>query len=261
MFDFFKKNKDDKNLDVKGLRDEVLRFIKEELQRLDGGEGEGIASLQLFVNPEAGQQHLFETALYTSNPAQFQEEIQRIADNFALNLPGEWKMEVQFVEELPAGAIRGIQQPIGLMIKNAVVPLSAVSSATAYLKVLNGQAEETIYQLDAAMKRINIGREKNVQSSDGGFRVNTIAFHTEAHESNKYISRQHAHLEWDAKAGTFQLYGDEGGVPPANKTKVRSAANETLHKLNSTQIGYPLQDGDQVILGESAVLEFTLILK
>jgi len=261
MFDFFKKNKDDKNLDVKGLRDEVLQFIKEELQRLDGGEGEGIASLQLFVKPGSGQQHLFETALYTSNPAQLQEEIQRIADNFALNLPGEWKMDVQFVEEIPGGAIHSIHQPVGLMIKNAVVQVSATVSVTCYLKVLNGQAEERIYQLDAGAKRINIGREKNVQSGDGGFRVNTIAFFTEAHESNKYISRQHAHLEWDPKAGTFQLYGDEGGVPPANKTKVRSAADETLHKLNSTQVGYPLQNGDQVILGDSAVLEFTLILK
>lgn len=261
MFDFFKKNKGDNNLDVKGLRDEALQFIKEQLQRLEGGEGEGIASIQIFVKPDAGQQHLFETALYTSNPAQFQEEIQRIADNFALNLPSGWKMELQFVDEIPGGAIRSTQQQIALMIKNAVLQVPAPVSVTGYLKVLNGQAEETIYQLDAGVKRINIGREKNVQSSDGGFRINTIAFHTEAHESNKYISRQHAHLEWDPKAGTFQLYGDEGGVPPANKTKVRSAADETLHKLNSTQVGYPLQNGDQVIIGESAVLEFTLILK
>ena len=53
------------------------------------------------------------------------------------------------------------------------------------------------------------------------------------------------------------LYADEGGVPPGNKVKVRSGTSETLNKLISTQIGHRLDEGDQVILGEGAVIVFT----
>ncbi|OIQ65789.1 hypothetical protein GALL_526500 [mine drainage metagenome] len=53
------------------------------------------------------------------------------------------------------------------------------------------------------------------------------------------------------------IFADDGGVPPRNKIKVRSALFENLVKLHSVGIGHKLAEGDQVILGESAVLEFS----
>ena len=53
------------------------------------------------------------------------------------------------------------------------------------------------------------------------------------------------------------LYADEGGVPPGNKIKVKTLKDDNLVKLHSTEIGHCLIDGDQVILGDSAVLEFS----
>jgi hypothetical protein len=53
------------------------------------------------------------------------------------------------------------------------------------------------------------------------------------------------------------LFADEGGIPPGNKIKIRSASTENLIKLNSTHIGHRLEEGDQVILGETAVFEFS----
>lgn len=260
MFDFFKKNKDNTNLDAKGLRDEVLQFIKEELQHLDGGEGKGIAALQLYINAAEADRFKFEAALYAAEPEKLKEEVQRIADNFALDLPAEWVLDVSFTTEIPPAAKLAKGVAAGLIIKNALAISTTDFQATAYLKVVNGKAEEETYTLKPGLKRLNIGREKNVQSKDGSFRINEIAFYSDAHDSNKYISRQHAHLEWDAKANAFLLYADEGGVPPANKTKIRSALDGNLHKLNSAEVGYALKNGDQVILGESAVLEFTLVL-
>jgi hypothetical protein len=99
-----------------------------------------------------------------------------------------------------------------------------------------------------------------VQTRDNFFRINTIAFPAESTaDSNKYISRQHAHIEWDNGTGTFLLFADEGGVPPRNKIKIRSLQNEDPVKLQSTRVGYSLQEGDQIILGETALLEFSYL--
>jgi hypothetical protein len=54
------------------------------------------------------------------------------------------------------------------------------------------------------------------------------------------------------------IFADEGGVPPRNKTKISIAADDKLIKLNSTQIGHPMNEGDQVILGESVVFLFSV---
>ena len=49
------------------------------------------------------------------------------------------------------------------------------------------------------------------------YRINTIAFPGGEHDANKYISRQHAHIEWSDEGGCFLLYADEGGVPPESE--------------------------------------------
>jgi hypothetical protein len=122
--------------------------------------------------------------------------------------------------------------------------------------VLHGDAEKETYTITSGSGTINIGRDKKVQTRDNFYRINTIAFPAEStHESNKYISRQHAHIEWDSATGAFLLFADEGGVPPRNKIKVRSQSNDPV-KLQSTKTGYSLQHGDQIILGETALLEF-----
>ena len=256
MFDFFKKDNQNNKLDVKELREIIIQFIKEQLQQLDGGEGGNIIALQLYVNPQQEERFLYDAALYIASPEKFQDEVQRIADNFAIDLPAGWKLEVNYVPEIPAGVIISKEAKAGLSIKIASAVTVVETSASGLIRVLNGTAEQEEYMLEPGTKRINIGREKNVQIADGSFRLNAIAFPADAHESNKFISRQHAHIEWDEKSAAFLVYADEGGVPPANKTKIRSSKDNSIHKLNSSQVGYLLKSGDQVILGESAVLEF-----
>ena len=105
--------------------------------------------------------------------------------------------------------------------------------------------------------KVTIGREKRVQMPDGFFRENVIAFPANStNESNKFVSRQHAHIEWDNDSGSFLLFADEGGIPPRNKVKLRSVDGE-LDKLQTMEIGHLLKEGDQIILGDSAVLEFS----
>jgi hypothetical protein len=255
MFDIFKKGENNQPMDVKAIRDAVLRGVKQELQKSEGGEGRNIKSICLFIACPDVEKHVYESAVYLDAPEKLQKEIQKIADDFALNIPENWTLEVDFPTELPPEArqIKGTCAGIFIRTKEN----SIQKSATGYVHVLAGAAEKKVYQFSSIDGKINIGRDKSTQVSDGFFRHNHIAFPAEKDEVNKYISRQHAHIEWSNDSGAFMFFADEGGVPPGNKVKIRSAASETLNKLMSTQIGHRLEEGDQVILGESAVILFS----
>lgn len=255
MFELFKSDQEGPQ-DVKGFRNALLRFIKEELQIVEGGEGSNIKGLHLFVACRDEEKHIYESAVYIDEHGRLKEEIQKIADDFAIDLPENWILETSFVDILPLEAKKIPKLCIALFIKTRQHIIQ--KSAKAYIKILNGEAEQTKYTITSGADKINIGREKKVQGNDGFFRVNTIAFPGDLdNEANKYISRQHAHILWNNDAGCFMIFADNGGVPPQNKIKIKSLNNDIPIKLNSTQIGHVLLDGDQIILGESAVLEFS----
>ena len=195
LFDLFKK-KEDKGLnDVKGLRDALLKFIKEELQKAEGGEGKHIKGINLFINADAGEKHLYEAATYLDDPEKFKEEIQRIADDFALDIPENWLLDISFDDELPADVIRSADLKAAIFIRTKDHNIQ--KSGSGYIRVLNGEAEKEEYPLNSSDGKINIGRESKAQVNDGFFRLNQIAFPgSSQNESNKFVSRQHAHIEW-----------------------------------------------------------------
>ncbi|PAW93861.1 hypothetical protein CKK33_10285 [Mucilaginibacter sp. MD40] len=256
MFNFFKNDKADRPSDVKGIRYELLQFIKQELQKAEGGEGGNIRGLNLYINAPAADKSLYEAAVHTEEPEVFKDEVQRIADDYAVNLPQNWQLDVIFDEELPAEAVPARNIDAAFFIKTGSNFIK--QSASAYIRVLGGETEQKEYHIQSGKDKINIGRDKKAQADDGFFRTNHIAFPSDgADEANKYVSRQHAHIEWSDEAGKFYIYADEGGIPPRNKIKIRSEKSEDVIKLSSTHIGHQLQEGDQIILGQSAVLEFS----
>lgn len=255
MFDLFKQKKEERPTDVKGIRDALLLFIKEQLQKAEGGEGGMLRGMQLFLFPTAEEKHLYEAAVYVEEEGRFREEVQKIGDDYAIDLPEGWNLEVAFTETPPPDAVKAKDIEAGLFFSTRKQPtLKALT--TAYVRVLNGAAEKEVYTITSTGGKVCIGREQKVQGADGFYRTNNIAFPPGAHDANKYISRQHAHIEWSDDLGGFLLFADEGGVPPRNKVKVRSG-DSTPVKLQATNIGHLLQDGDQVILGESALIEFS----
>jgi hypothetical protein len=256
MFDLFKKNENKGSQDVKSLRDTLLRFIKTELQKAEGGEGSHIKGVNLFITANSNEKHIYEAAVYAAEPDRFKQEIQKIADDYALDLPSNWVLEVSFDEPIPTEALNSKELNAALFIRTKEHTL--LKTGSAYIAVLSGEAEQTGYQITSDTGRINIGRERKAQVAGGFFRTNHIAFPGDsANPSNKFISRQHAHIEWNNDEGYFMLYADEGGVPPGNKIKVKTLKGDNLIKLHSTEIGHCLADGDQIILGDSAVLEFS----
>lgn len=257
MFNLFSRNAAEKPQDVKAIREALIVFIKQELQKLEGGEGKHIKGFQLFVSCLPVERYMYESAVFAEEEGRFKNEIQRIADDFAIDLPYSWTMETIFIDELPADVIKMSNLDAGLYIKTPE-HVAIEKSGTAYIRILNGEAEQSEYLISSADGKINIGRERKAQDSDGFIRVNEIAFpDTSTNECNKYISRQHAHIEWNNDAGSFMLFADDGGVPPRNKVKIRSTTDHNPIKLTFTELGHELQEGDQIILGESAVLEFS----
>jgi hypothetical protein len=259
MFNLFNKQNPEKPQDVKTLREALLFFIKQELQKMEGGEGRHIKGFELYVCCLPEDRFMYDSALFFEDQERFRNEVQRIADDFAIDLPEKWTLEVLFVDELPGKGVKMKNLDVALAIKT---PEHVVvkKSTSARIRILNGEAEKTEYTIRAADGRINIGRDRKAQDNDGFVRENHIAFpDSSSNQGNKYISRQHAHIDWDKETSAFLLFADEGGVPPRNKVKVRSAEAHNTVKLTFTEFGHRLLEGDQIILGESAILEFSYI--
>lgn len=241
--------------DVKLVRSRLLQALKEQLARAEGGEGGNIRGLHLFFAPPPSDRQIYESAIYLEEEGRFRNEIQRIADDYALDLPAGWTLETAFVETLPAEALAVSGLPAALFVRTRQRALA--TAASGRIRVLNGEAEQEEYLIRSEDGRINIGREKKVQGADGFFRINHIAFPSVSMaDANRYVSREHAHIRFDAGSGQFLLFADEGGVPPRNKIKIRPAGTDASIKLQSTQVGHALQPGDQIMLGESALLEW-----
>ena len=252
MFDFLKS----RPRDIKGIRGALLQFIKDQLQKAEGGEGSNIRGLYLYITCQPEDKHLYEAAIYADEENRFkEEEVQKIADDYAIDLPESWILQISFVDAAPREAIKAENIDGALFISTKKKP-KVHAASTAFIRVLNGEAEKEMYTITATTGKINIGREKKAQTAEGFYRENYIAFPAGSrNESNRSVSRAHAHIEWDAEAGAFYIFADEGGIPPGNKMKVRTEGGTPV-KLQTTQFGHRLEEGDQVILGESALLEF-----
>jgi pSer/pThr/pTyr-binding forkhead associated (FHA) protein len=255
MFDLFKRKPPERPTDVKGIREGLLQFIKEQLSKIEGGEGGHIKGLQLFIVCSDAEKHLYEAAVYQEEADKFKNEVQKLADDFAIALPYDWTLEILFKENEPPEAVKAQWVDAALFVKTTRQTIQ--KTATAYINVLTGTAEKETYTLESQGGKVYIGRDTKVQTSNGFYRINNIAFPGDSNdEANKFISRQHAHIEWDNEIGAFLLYADEGGLPPRNKVKVRSVEGDAV-KLQTDKVGHLLKEGDQIMLGNGALLGFT----
>lgn len=104
----------------------------------------------------------------------------------------------------------------------------------------------------------NIGRGRFVQK-DGAFRENHIVFDdsTDSPLREHYLnmSRNHAHIGFDATKGFF-FQVDDGGAYPGKTLLINGGKQINCDCVNTT---FPLQDGDKIIVKNETVIETMLI--
>ncbi|MEJ7676506.1 MAG: hypothetical protein WKG06_01225 [Segetibacter sp.] len=156
MFDFLKS----RPKDIKGIRGALLQFIKDQLQKAEGGEGNNIRALYLYITCRPEDKHLYEAVVYADEESRFKgEEVQKIADDYAIDLPSNWTLQISYVDAAPAEAMKAQDIDAAIIISTKKKPKIHAAS-TAYIKVLNGEAEKPVYTITSTSGRINIGREK-----------------------------------------------------------------------------------------------------
>lgn len=146
----------------------------------------------------------------------------------------------------------------------AVLPITvSVVSSKVQIEVLHdrGKLLKDVYVLSSTDKEQywNIGRGKISQVGKGYIRQNHIIFDDDSvNECNKYVSRNHAHIEYSEGVG-FLLYVDEGGRRSV-KNRTRVIRGKEFMDLESNMIvPIQLQDGDQIELGKHAILGFKIV--
>src|SRR5687767_5988700 len=155
MLDMFKNNQQTGERDVKAIRDQLLQFIKSQLQKVEGGEGSNIKGLHLFIACSNVERYMYEAAVYIDEEDRFKnEEVQRIADDYAIDLPASWVMEIVFTEALPVEAVKVQGLDAALFIQTRKRTL--IKSATAVIKVLNGEAEKEEYKIESTSGKVTI---------------------------------------------------------------------------------------------------------
>jgi hypothetical protein len=114
------------------------------------------------------------------------------------------------------------------------------------ITVLQGTATQRHYAFTA--DRVDLGRGGEVRDTRHGLvRTNHVAFTPAAGDGDHTISRQHAHIAWDAPSGGFRVH-DDGSV---HGTRIQRSGKTVPVPFGSR--GVRLQSGDEIVLGAARV--------
>ncbi len=105
------------------------------------------------------------------------------------------------------------------------------------------------------VKCFNIGRGAFPNVGEGGYRQNNIAIDDKNNlETNRYVSRAHAHIGFSETIG-FYLQVEYGGSRlSGNRTRI--FRGEEKIEVENVEVKEPLQNGDLIELGKAVVLQF-----
>ena len=120
----------------------------------------------------------------------------------------------------------------------------------ARLRVRHGQSNAS--ELSIQKSRVHIGREVDVYRNGGMYRRNDLAF-VEDSEVNRSVSREHAHIDYDATTGEYRLFNDRWyarGTDCGTRI-VRDGVSLEVHRDTR---GSKLEPGDEIHLGRAIVI-------
>jgi hypothetical protein len=232
------------------IRLAVLDAIKAKSHRANGKNvfPYNLVRVQLLGVPKE-QQAVFASTFLRSY---FTEELKSGLVRSAYRFPEDLDVEISTTPDLPMPGKEWLSVETELVRSTApaVVPQDA---KPARLSVMHGVANRP--ELPLKKVRINIGRTVEVFRGAGPSRRNDLAF-IEENDVNKTVSREHAHIEYSRKDGTYRLFNDRQYKGEANCGLwiVREGLSHPVHRSDR---GTVLESRDEIHLG-NAVVRFQL---
>ena len=231
------------------IRIAVLDAVKEKAHRAGGKLvfPYNLIRVHLLGVPSE-QAAVFRSAFLSSY---FAEELRNGLSRGSYRFPPELAVDVTTTDAMPAAGESWLN--VETLIEDAKPEPVAMIAQHAHLKVSIGKAEPAELMLDRA--RTNIGRTRDAVQSGGPTRHNDIAF-SEEDSLSRSVSRQHAHIELDAKSGQYRLFNDRvyKGAEQCGVYLVRTGVSQPVHRGGH---GVILESGDEIHLAQ-AVLRFEL---
>jgi len=232
------------------IRLAVLDAIKAKSHRANGKYvfPYNLVRIQLLGVPRE-QQAVFSSTFLTSY---FTQELKNGLVRSNYRFPEDLETEIHTTPDLPMPGKEWltIETELTRSKEDAAV---AQENKVAKLTVIHGVANRPEILLRKA--RMNIGRTVEVYRGAGPSRRNDLAF-TEENETNKTVSREHAHIVYSRKDGNYRLFNDRlyKGEANCGLWIVRDGLSHPVHRSDR---GTVLQSRDEIHLG-NAVLRFQL---
>ena len=180
----------------------------------------------------------------------FAQELKTALTRSSYRFPKDLHVELETTPTLPVKGQQWLSVQTELQQPKAP-EVSPRARRSAKLVVTHGSANRPEMPLEKI--RTNIGRTAEVYRTAGPSRRNDLAF-TEDNETNRSVSREHAHILYSQKAGEYRLFNDRTYKGDANCALwiVRDGLSQPVHRGTR---GTLLKSGDEIHLGD-AVLRF-----
>ena len=178
----------------------------------------------------------------------FEQEIRKSLAKSDCRFPEDLEVELSVTRQLP----KPDEAWLWVETESQRRRPAASPRPAARIVVVEGKANKA--EIPLHKLRTNIGRTVDVYRAEGLSRRNDIVI---AEDS---VSREHAHIQYDAAAGAYRLYNDrwyergEKGEGSCNLWIVRDGMSQEVHR---NARGVRLQSGDEIQLGK-AVARFVL---
>jgi len=166
---------------------------------------------------------------------------------FVRRLPDDWDADQRLAvvvsngDEAATTARRIRQIPSGAHRDEDVAEVPSLT-----MEVVRGQALKRQFTFRAGV--IRIGRSPDLTDDRGRPRLNDVAFLENDNAENRTVTRGHAVIRFDARAGEYRIF-DEGS---ANGTRI-VRSGESIDVPKRDPVGVSLRSGDEVHLGKAAV--------
>jgi hypothetical protein len=190
---------------------------------------------------EESRAHVFRSGFFRQY---LEHEIQGSLRADHIRFPEQLRVEVDIATGLPLA-----NEP---WLTVAVVSQEQPGEVKKAARLLVRHGQSNASELPIQKSRVHIGREVDVYRNGSIYRRNDLAF-VEDSEVNRSVSREHAHVDYDATTGEYRLFNDRWysrGTDCGTRI-VRDGVSLEVHRDTR---GTKLEPGDEIHLGRAIVI-------